>query len=125
MGLQVCFVLVVCFALSLPWQESLVLPGWAPRREVPVHASPQGLLVGGTGSQSVRPSFLSCTCSCLSHNCGAVKPHTSYGVKLFLITLHIIIRVLIQIEHKLAAILSRDFPLVFLCLASILDRKYA
>lgn len=47
-------------------------------------------------SQSVRPSFLSCACSCLSRSCSAVTPHTSYGVKLFLITLHVIIRVLFR-----------------------------
>lgn len=100
-------------------------PGLGPEERGSCSRQPTGSSRGRDWLPSVCPSFLSCTCSCLSRNRGAVKPHTSDGVKLFLITLHVIIRVLIQIEHKLAAILSRDFPLVFLCLASILNRKYA
>lgn len=70
--------------------------------------------------------FLSVTCLCVCHIIVMPwSPRTSYGIKLFLITLNVITRVSIEIKYKLTAILSHDFPLMFLCLASILNRKYA
>lgn len=70
--------------------------------------------------------FLSVTCLCVCHVIAMPwRPRASGGIKLFLITLNVIIRVPIEIKYKLTAILSHDFPLMFLCLASILNRKYA